>query len=354
MHGLRTVQNVHLGGTLSADQQGMLPGWHNTGRTLLEVAALASNDSDATLQIGIGGASPDDDAIMTPKAIGDSNVPKFFTVADFDGVLADALRSSSPRLDPQVNLTWKINFNGPGTNEVQTVTITRNPTGGTFTLTYSGQTTGAIAFDATAATVATALKALSNIGDSDVTVTGPAGGPWVVTFVGALGETNVAQMTGNGASLTGVYNEIQLVTITGAPTGGTFTLTWSGQTTSALAFNASAAQVQAALRLLSNINGANVNVTGDAGGPYTVEFVGTLAGGNRAEMTADGASLTGGTTPAVAVTTSQEGMAPVLTIATQTAGVTGTAAQNVDLFFTYLEGGRQTAVTDLNRLRPAP
>ena len=33
--------------------------------------------------------------------------------------------------------------------------------------------------NATAATVAAALKALSNIGDADVTVTGPAGGPWV-------------------------------------------------------------------------------------------------------------------------------------------------------------------------------
>lgn len=249
MHGLRTVQNIHLGGTLSADQQGVLPGWDKTGRTLLEVCAIASNDSDATLQIGIAGDNPDDDAIMTAKVIGDSNTPVYFTVKDFDGVLADALKSSPPRLASKVNLTWKVNFNGPGTNEVQTVTITGEPTGGTFTLTYSGQTTSALAYNATAAQVATALKALSNIGDTDVQVTGANGGPYTVTFIGALGETNVAQMTASGASLTG-------------------------------------------------------------------------------------------------------GTSPDVTVATATAGVTGTAAQNVDLFFTFLEGGIASQVTGLNRLNP--
>ena len=342
MEDNRIEHPVHLPGTMSADAQGVIPAHTNTGILLLEVAAVASNDSDATLMIGL---DDDEDGIMTAKAIGDSGTPRIFKVADFDGVLADPIHTSNPQLEPQQHFTWKLNFNGAGPNEVQTVTIARNPTGGTFTLTWSGQTTAAIAYNATAAAVASALKALSNIGDNDVTVTGPAGGPWVVTFVGALAETDVAQMTGNGGSLTGTYNEIQLVTITGAPTGGTFTLTWSGQTTSALAYNASAAQVQAALRLLSNINGANVNVTGDDGGPYTVEFVGTLAGGNRAEMTASGASLTGGTTPEVTVSTSQEGSAPTLTIATQTPGGPLTAAQNVDLRFTLIVGGVHSHVT---------
>jgi hypothetical protein len=251
MHGLRIVQNIHLGGTLSADQQGVIPGWSNSGRTLIEVAAVASNDSDATLTIGIGGATMDADGIMTAKAIGDTGTPVFFTVADFNGILADALRSSAPRLAPGTDLTWNLNFNGPGTNEVQTVTITGDPTGGTFTLTYSGQTTGAIAWNAAASAVATALKALSNIADTDVAVTGAVGGPYTVTFIAGMGETNIAQMT------------------------------------------------------------------------------------------ASGASLTGGTTPGV-------------TVATATAGVTGAAAANVDLFFTFLEGGRTSAVTDLNLLKPTP
>src|SRR5262249_41925037 len=52
-------------------------------------------------------------------------------------------------------------------DEVQTVTLTGNPTGGTFTLTFSGQTTAAIAYNASAATVQSALQALSSIGSGN-------------------------------------------------------------------------------------------------------------------------------------------------------------------------------------------
>lgn len=88
-------------------------------------------------------------------------------------------------------------------NEVQTVTIGGSPTGGTFTLTYSGQTTAAIAYNASAATVKSRLEALSNIGAGNVDVTGSNGGPWTVTFKGTLQDTDVAQMTANAGSLTG-------------------------------------------------------------------------------------------------------------------------------------------------------
>ncbi len=92
-----------------------------------------------------------------------------------------------------------------GTNEVQTVTITGSPTGGTFTLTFGGQTTGPIAYNATAAAVATALQALSSIGAGNVTTGGgPLPGTAVtVTFQNDLGGTNVAMMTASGAGLTG-------------------------------------------------------------------------------------------------------------------------------------------------------
>lgn len=87
-----------------------------------------------------------------------------------------------------------------GVNEVQTVTIS-NADGGTFTLTYSGQTTAAIAYGASAAAVTTALEALSNIGVGDVDVV-KASDEYTITFQGALAETNVAQLTSNGTSLT--------------------------------------------------------------------------------------------------------------------------------------------------------
>lgn len=106
-------------------------------------------------------------------------------------------------------------------------------------------------------------------------------------------------------------NEVQTVTVTGTPTGGTFTLTYSGQTTAAIAYNANAAAVDAALEALSNIDAGEVTVTGGPGPgtPWVVTFTGDLQGTNVAEMTADDALLTGGTTPAVAVTTTTAGVA---------------------------------------------
>ena len=49
--------------------------------------------------------------------------------------------------------TNTVKFTDEINDEVQTVTLTGAPTGGTFTLTYGGQTTSGIAFDAAAATV---------------------------------------------------------------------------------------------------------------------------------------------------------------------------------------------------------
>lgn len=106
----------------------------------------------------------------------------------------------------------------------------------------------------------------------------------------------------------GGTNEAQTVTITGTPTGGTFTLTFAGQTTAPIAYNAAAAAVVSALEALPNIATGEVTATGGAlpGTPVVVTFGGTYAGINVPQMTATGA-LTGGTTPAVAVTTTTPG-----------------------------------------------
>jgi len=102
---------------------------------------------------------------------------------------------------------------GPGNvpvNEQQTVTVVA--TGGTFTLTFTGQTTAAIAFDATAASVQAALESLSNLEPGDVVVSGDAGGPWTVDFAGTRADTDVAQMTGNATNLTGTPKSVTVAT----------------------------------------------------------------------------------------------------------------------------------------------
>lgn len=105
------------------------------------------------------------------------------------------------------------------------------------------------------------------------------------------------------------YDEVQSVTITGSPTGGTFTLTFGGQTTSALNWNATAAQMQTALQALSSIGANNALVTGGPGPgtAFQVEFAGTLGFAGQALITLTTNSLTGGTSPSVAIARTQAG-----------------------------------------------
>jgi hypothetical protein len=100
-------------------------------------------------------------------------------------------------------------------------------------------------------------------------------------------------------------NEKQTVTITGTPTGGNFTLTWDGQTTANIAWNATAAAVQSALQALSNMPESYVTVTGGPGPgtPYVVTFD---DGKNVSQMTA-AHTFTGGTSPNLSVSTTVGG-----------------------------------------------
>ena len=77
-------------------------------------------------------------------------------------------------------------------NSTQTVTLSGDGDGDTFTLTYDGQSTDPIAYDAVALTVQTALEGL--FGTGNVTVTGD--GPYVCEFVGGLAKQDVALMSG--------------------------------------------------------------------------------------------------------------------------------------------------------------
>ena len=129
---------------------------------------------------------------------------------------------------------------------------------------------------------------------------------WLVTG----DDTPAAGINGGGY---GPFNdqltdEQQVLRLTGA-TGGTYTLTWEGQTTAPIAFNATANDVDAALEALSNIEADEVQTSG---GPAStanlnVFFRRAKAQKNQTQITINGAGLTGTTTPTVANTTQQEG-----------------------------------------------
>ncbi len=191
-----------------------------------------------------------------------------------------------------------------GLDEKQLVQLSGTPTGGTFRLTFRGQQTATIAYNASAADMKTALEALTTI--TTVTVTKPSAISWLVEFDDP-GNEDLPMMTNSANSLTGVVipvvviqaasaaiPEIQQISLPVTATGGTFTISYAGQTTSAITYPATAATVLAALEALSNIAPGDVSVSrpGDST-TYVVTFLTTGAlTGNVAAMTANGDSLT--------------------------------------------------------------
>lgn len=83
------------------------------------------------------------------------------------------------------------------------------------------------------------------------------------------------------------------LTITGAPTGGTFTVTVDGQATDAIAYNASNATIAAEINELPGVSGAQVSGGAFPGSAKTVTL------NERGAVSATG-SFTGGTSPAIA------------------------------------------------------
>jgi len=105
---------------------------------------------------------------------------------------------------------------------------------------------------------------------------------------------------------------VETVTITGAPTGGTFTLTYQGQTTAPIAYNATASAVQSALYALPT-SSTQLTLPGDAvvtggPGPATAWVVTFAADLDPTKILTAAGSFTGGTTPAIAVAQTTAGV----------------------------------------------
>lgn len=109
-----------------------------------------------------------------------------------------------------------------GVNEVQTITVTA--TAGTYTLALNGLSTSALAYNATAADIQSALGALGNIGQGNVTVAGS--GPFVVTFVGTMANTPLPILTVDTSSLTGTVGVVETTRGVYAPGAGLPPWSW--------------------------------------------------------------------------------------------------------------------------------
>jgi len=89
--------------------------------------------------------------------------------------------------------------------EIQTLTPDAAPTGGHYHLSYGGQTTGDIAYNADVATIQAALEALSTVTAGDITAGGGANGladgALTFTFLAAAGDVDMIAI--DGSALTG-------------------------------------------------------------------------------------------------------------------------------------------------------
>jgi hypothetical protein len=191
---------------------------------------------------------------------------------------------------------------------VQEIRIVGEPTKGTFTLTFDGQTTDPIPFNASNLTVAFELSKLPNIGSFDINVTGAGlfgGGPWwKVAFQGNLAGVAVNRLTADASGLSG---------------------------------------------------GAGISVNTKILTPgfrkYTITFGGSLSGYNAELMKADASKLTGGKTPAVDVRTVTEGSWPFQV--TFVGNLSGKDVPLLEPTQVALTGGRKPRVTTAVRLEGA-
>lgn len=284
------------------------------------ITTVAIGASAATVQTAMEGLTSIGAGNVSVAKSTDSNDSIYVVtfIGAFAGTNVALLNVSFDSTKPTIRTTQEGAASGTPQNEIQTIGmadayILGGTFGQTFTLTFDGQTTSALDGNASAATVQTALIALSSVDAAGVTVTMLGDGVTLqVEFVGTEGNAVQPQMTASvytgaadrgytvsvtstPASPTGApSNEVQVVTITGAPTGGTFTLTLGANTTAGLAYNAAAGTIQTALQGLASIGAGNATVTGPVGGPWTVTFVSGKAATNISQMTGDAAGLTGG------------------------------------------------------------
>jgi hypothetical protein len=151
--------------------------------------------------------------------------------------------------------------------------------GGTFALTYNGQTTTDLDFLATPEEVQAALEALDNIELGEVIVT-LKDNKFFIQLEGDLAGTE-SQLSTDGENLEGDTTQTAsanvdvlygLVKVDITSSGGTFKLAYSGQETAGLAYNADAGLVQTELETLGAIDSGDIQIT-KAGNTYLIELL---------------------------------------------------------------------------------
>jgi len=170
--------------------------------TAIEVSLAVTQNVQSSETIDPGGDA-DNDVLFTAKAAYPGTAGDAITVEYAEPVYPNNVSASFGVGVVGTDITFDLATDA-GTAEVQSLTV--DATGGDFTVTFGGDTTGALAFNISGANFTTAMEGLTSVEPGDVVVTGGPGDsggttPYVLTWNAGLG--NVAQITANGAGLTG-------------------------------------------------------------------------------------------------------------------------------------------------------
>jgi hypothetical protein len=166
-----------------------------------QVIRQKNDGTNAWAKIGTSGFAGPPMLVKYPFVVNDAGEWQITDDATFNGNY-ETFRDSIAFYYQGYFRTQDITSQG-GTNEVQTLTFDTDVDGGTFTVSFGPYTTAAIAWNATAAAIKTAmLLAMPNLVTGDLTASGSAGGPHTFTFTGAYAGTNVPLMVINIAGLT--------------------------------------------------------------------------------------------------------------------------------------------------------
>jgi hypothetical protein len=270
-----SAANVSLAGGSPATV--ITPGTVNNGEIGFEIC-LPTSDACKAGAVGATGG-----AMNTPQGLAVNQTSGDVYVTEQGGLRVDQFDASGNfiRAFGQDVVATGFPDNSPAASAVQTLTVPGAVTGGTFKLSFGGQSTGwsasgTLTCDGASTTVTTVstfagLSLGEEISSSPVTCIQP--GTTVSAFNAGTGTITLSQATENNAN------------------GGVASLSAN------LPFNVSAANLREALEKLSTIGTGNVTVAGGPGAtnPFTITFAGALKENPEPLIGVNSAGLTGGT-----------------------------------------------------------
>lgn len=187
----------------------------NGSQTWLDAIAAAAAESDDIYGVNEASLDIDDDDYDNE---GDDAVLSTWAWFNYADISVQAGYLSFPLMANMTGRPVEQINPGAAVSEVQTLSAFVGASGGTYKLTYAGQTTAAIAYNAIASAIQTALEALPNVGTGDIVVSGgPASTtPVVFTFSNDKAGTSQPKIV------------IDKTAVTGLTSGGVITETTQG------------------------------------------------------------------------------------------------------------------------------